>query len=96
VRGSDARLRRLLEGPKSVSLLWAFGDRIPAGGRTLDQLVEQAHDEAVGAAMGYLEASAARGRRGRNGVVQRAAASLRPSSASARRAPTTRICTATC
>jgi conjugative relaxase-like TrwC/TraI family protein len=58
------------KAPKSVSLLWAFGDRIQVGGRTLDQVVERAHDEAVHEAMGYLETSAARGRRGRNGVVQ--------------------------
>jgi conjugative relaxase-like TrwC/TraI family protein len=58
------------KAPKSVSLLWAFGDRIQVGERTLDQVVEQAHDEAVREAMAYLEASAARGRRGRNGLVQ--------------------------
>jgi conjugative relaxase-like TrwC/TraI family protein len=58
------------KAPKSVSLLWAFGDRIQVGGRTLDQVVEQAHDEAVREAIGYLEASAARGRRGHDGVVQ--------------------------
>jgi conjugative relaxase-like TrwC/TraI family protein len=58
------------KAPKSVSLLWAFGDRIQVGGRTLDELVEMAHDEAVREAMTYLEASAARGRRGFNGVTQ--------------------------
>jgi len=58
------------KAPKSVSLLWAFGDRIEVGGRPLDQVIEQAHDEAVGAALGYLEAAAAKGRRGRDGVVQ--------------------------
>jgi conjugative relaxase-like TrwC/TraI family protein len=58
------------KAPKSVSLLWAFGDRIQVGQRTLDQIVEMAHDEAVREARGYLEASAAKGRRGRNGVVQ--------------------------
>ena len=47
------------KAPKSVSLLWAFGDRIQVGGRTLDQVIESAHDEAVQEAMGYLEASAA-------------------------------------
>src|SRR6266536_876061 len=35
------------KAPKSVSLLWAFGDRIQAGGRTLDLVIETAHDEAV-------------------------------------------------
>lgn len=58
------------KAPKSVSLLWAFGDRVQVGGRTLDQVVEMAHDEAVREAMTYLEASAAKGRRGFNGVVQ--------------------------
>jgi conjugative relaxase-like TrwC/TraI family protein len=58
------------KAPKSVSLLWAFGDRIPVGDRTLDRVIESAHDEAVREAMGYLDASAARGRRGHNGVVQ--------------------------
>ncbi|HXM54003.1 MAG TPA: MobF family relaxase [Candidatus Dormibacteraeota bacterium] len=58
------------KAPKSVSLLWAFGDRIPAGGRTLDRVIEDAHDEAVEQALAYLESSAARGRRGCNGTVQ--------------------------
>jgi conjugative relaxase-like TrwC/TraI family protein len=58
------------KAPKSVSLLWAFGDRIQVGGRPLNQVIEQAHDEAVHAALGYLEAAAAKGRRGRDGVVQ--------------------------
>jgi conjugative relaxase-like TrwC/TraI family protein len=58
------------KAPKSVSLLWAFGDRVHVGGRTLDQVVEMSHDEAVREAMGYLEASAAKGRRAFNGAVQ--------------------------
>jgi conjugative relaxase-like TrwC/TraI family protein len=58
------------KAPKSVSLLWAFGDRIQVGDRTLEQVVEMAHDEAARAALGYLEAAAAKGRRGRDGVVQ--------------------------
>jgi conjugative relaxase-like TrwC/TraI family protein len=58
------------KAPKSVSLLWAFGDRIQVGDRTLDLVVEIAQDEAVREALGYLEASAATGRRGRNGVAQ--------------------------
>ncbi len=40
-----------LKAPKSVSLLWAFGDRVQVGNRTLDQVVEVAHDEAVREAM---------------------------------------------
>jgi conjugative relaxase-like TrwC/TraI family protein len=58
------------KAPKSVSLLWAFGDRIQVGDRTLDQVVELAHDEAVREALRYLEASGAKGRRGRDGAVQ--------------------------
>ena len=58
------------KAPKSVSLLWAFGDRVQVSDRTLDQVVEVAHDEAVREAMTYLEASAAKGRRGFNGVTQ--------------------------
>jgi conjugative relaxase-like TrwC/TraI family protein len=58
------------KAPKSVSLLCAFGDQVQVGGRMLDQLVEMAHDEAVREAMAHLEASAAKGRRGRNGAVQ--------------------------
>src|SRR5215467_8416445 len=58
------------KAPKSVSLLWAFGDRIEVGGRTLDRVVEAAHDEAVREAMGYLETEAAKGRRGHAGVEQ--------------------------
>jgi conjugative relaxase-like TrwC/TraI family protein len=58
------------KAPKSVSLLWAFGDRVRVGERTLDQVVQMAHDEAVREALSYLEASAAKGRRGRDGVVQ--------------------------
>jgi conjugative relaxase-like TrwC/TraI family protein len=58
------------KAPKSVSVLWAFGDRVPAGSRSRDRVVEAAHDEAVEAAMSYLESAAARGRRGRDGLVQ--------------------------
>lgn len=58
------------KAPKSVSLLWAFGDRVQVGERRLDRVVELAHDEAVGEAMAYLERSAAKGRRGFNGLVQ--------------------------
>jgi hypothetical protein len=49
------------KAPKSVSLLWAFGDRLSIGSRTLDRVVETAHDEAVHEAMSYLESVAARG-----------------------------------
>jgi TrwC relaxase len=48
----------------------AFGDRVPVGARPLDRVVEAAHDESIEAAMTYLESAAARGRRGRDGLVQ--------------------------
>jgi conjugative relaxase-like TrwC/TraI family protein len=53
--------------PKSVSVLFAIGD-----GETSRALVE-AHEEAVGAAVGYLEREACRVRRGRGGRVELAA-----------------------
>jgi conjugative relaxase-like TrwC/TraI family protein len=58
------------KAPKSVSVLWAFGDRVQVGSRTLDRVVEDAHDEAVQEATSYLESVAARGRRGHDGLVQ--------------------------
>jgi Ti-type conjugative transfer relaxase TraA len=48
--------------PKSVSLLWALGDR-----ETADQVVA-AHDAAVDAAIGYLQRAAGFSRRGAGGV----------------------------
>jgi Ti-type conjugative transfer relaxase TraA len=48
--------------PKSVSLLWAFGDR-----PTADEVVA-AHDAAVAAAVGYLEREAGYSRRGAGGA----------------------------
>jgi conjugative relaxase-like TrwC/TraI family protein len=50
--------------PKSVSVLFAIGD-----GRTSQALVE-AHEEAVGAAVAYLEREACRVRRGRGGRIE--------------------------
>jgi len=50
--------------PKSVSVLFAVGD-----GQTSRALVE-AHEEAVGAAVGYLEREACRVRRGRGGRIE--------------------------
>jgi conjugative relaxase-like TrwC/TraI family protein len=50
--------------PKSVSVLFAIGD-----GETSRALVD-AHEEAVGAAVGYLEREACRVRRGRGGRVE--------------------------
>ena len=85
------------KAPKSVSLLWAFGDRVQVADRTLDQVVEMAHDEAVREAMAYLEASAAKGA-GASTASPRwtAAGSWPPPSASAAHARTIRTCTATC
>ena len=48
--------------PKSVSLVWALGDEETAA------VVRDAHDQAVHAAVGYLERHAAYSRRGRNGI----------------------------
>ena len=45
--------------PKSVSLVWALGDEATAA------VVRDAHDQAVAAAIGYLERHAAGSRRGR-------------------------------
>ncbi len=53
--------------PKSVSVLFAIGDA-----QTSRALVE-AHEEAVGAAVGYLEREACRVRRGRGGRIELAA-----------------------
>ncbi len=48
--------------PKSVSLLWALGDRVAAAE------VVAAHDAAVDAAIGYLQRAAGYSRRGTGGV----------------------------
>ena len=60
---AHAGIDACFKAPKSVSLLWAFGDRVSVGEQTLDRVVESAHDEAVGEA-------AAKGRRSYNGTVQ--------------------------
>jgi conjugative relaxase-like TrwC/TraI family protein len=53
-----------LSAPKSVSLLWALGDdRVAA-------TVRQAHDEAVDAAIAYLDTVACLVRRGKGGRVR--------------------------
>ena len=76
--GTGERLRRVggrskvaafdltFSAPKSVSVLFAVGDRALAGA-----LVD-AHEAAVGAALGYLEREACRVRRGRGGVLREA------------------------
>jgi conjugative relaxase-like TrwC/TraI family protein len=51
-----------LSAPKSVTLLFALGDERVA------EVVRAAHDRAVTEALGYLEAEAARVRRGHNGL----------------------------
>jgi conjugative relaxase-like TrwC/TraI family protein len=53
-----------LSAPKSVSLLWALGDARVAG------VVREAHDEAVDAAMAYLDSEACQVRRGRGGRMR--------------------------
>ncbi|MDP8928188.1 MAG: relaxase domain-containing protein, partial [Actinomycetota bacterium] len=58
VPGFDLTFR----APKSVSLLWAFGDRGVAG------QVLAAHEAAVEAAVGYVDREAARTRRGAGGA----------------------------
>lgn len=55
-----------LSAPKSVSLLWALGDERVAA------TVQEAHDQAVDAAIAYLDASACVVRRGRGGRVRSA------------------------
>ncbi len=50
--------------PKSVSVLFGLGDRDVAG------VVRDAHEEAVDAALGYLERHAVWSRRGRNGIEE--------------------------
>ena len=76
--GTGERLRRVggrskvaafdltFSAPKSVSVLFAVGDRVLAGA-----LVD-AHEAAVRAALGYLEREACRVRRGRGGVQREA------------------------
>jgi conjugative relaxase-like TrwC/TraI family protein len=49
--------------PKSVSLLFGVGDE------RMQRAIRAAHDRAVEDALGYLERSAAKGRRGHNGLV---------------------------
>jgi Ti-type conjugative transfer relaxase TraA len=57
VPGFDLTFR----APKSVSLLWGLGDE------TLAEQVREAHDAAVGAAVGFIEREVARTRRGAGG-----------------------------
>jgi conjugative relaxase-like TrwC/TraI family protein len=49
--------------PKSLSLLWAFGDR------QLAETVRTAHDQAVIDTLSFLETEAARARRGHGGTI---------------------------
>ena len=59
-----------LSAPKSVSLLWGLGDRA-----TVEQVVA-AHDQAVPAALAYLESAACTVRRGKAGSVHHRAGGL--------------------
>jgi conjugative relaxase-like TrwC/TraI family protein len=65
-RSKVAAFDLTFSAPKSVSVLFAVGDRVMAGA-----LVD-AHETAVGAALGYLEREACRVRRGRGGVRREA------------------------
>ena len=70
--GRTARVRAVdatFSAPKSVSLLWAFGDPETAA------VVSVAHVEAVEAALGFVERRAAVTRRQRGGVRARASTS---------------------
>lgn len=58
VPGFDLALR----APKSVSVAWALGDETTAA------TIRDAHDQAVAAALDYMEANAGYARRGRNGA----------------------------
>ncbi len=60
VAGFDLTFR----APKSVSVLWGIADEM-----TVRQLGE-AHDDAVEAALGYMEREACRARRGKGGAIQ--------------------------
>ncbi len=57
----NAAIDLTLSVPKSVSVLWAFGDDAIA------EAVIEAHDQAVDVAIGYLEREAAKARRGKAG-----------------------------
>ncbi len=61
--GIDATFK----APKSVSLLWAFGCDVQLGETTLDEVVREAHDEAVREALRHYEEQAAFARRGHAG-----------------------------
>ena len=65
-RSKVAAFDLTFSAPKSVSVLFAVGD--PDLGRAL----VEAHEEAVGAAVGYLEREACRVRRGRGGARREA------------------------
>jgi conjugative relaxase-like TrwC/TraI family protein len=65
-RSKVAALDLTFSAPKSVSVLFAVGDRV-LGGALVD-----AHEAAVDAALGYLEREACRVRRGRGGVRREA------------------------
>src|SRR5947209_5947017 len=61
-RSRTAALDLTFSAPKSVSVLFAVGDA------ELSRALVEAHEEAVGAALGYLEREACRVRRGHNGT----------------------------
>jgi conjugative relaxase-like TrwC/TraI family protein len=61
-RSKVAAFDLTFSAPKSVSVLFAVGDR------SMGAALVEAHEAAVGAAVGYLEREACRVRRGRGGV----------------------------
>src|SRR5438067_7996 len=67
-RSSTAALNLTFSAPKSVSVLFAVGDE------RLSRALVDAHEEAVDAALGYLEQEACRVRRGHNGTPEQRAA----------------------
>jgi conjugative relaxase-like TrwC/TraI family protein len=69
-RASTAALDLTFSAPKSVSVLFAVGDEQLSGA------LVAAHEEAVDAALSYVEAQACRVRRGHNGTKQEREAGL--------------------
>ena len=67
-RASTAALELTFSAPKSVSVLFAVGDE------QLSRALAEAHEEAVDAALSYMEREACRVRRGHNGTKEERAA----------------------
>jgi conjugative relaxase-like TrwC/TraI family protein len=69
-RSKVAAFDLTFSAPKSVSVLFAVGDSVLSG------VLVEAHEEAVGAALHYLERERCRVRRGRGGVRREAGGGL--------------------